>query len=63
MVIGLTPPARGVKPPAYIRMADVCYKTSEQIQGTTKICLYDCGGATYYQSVNYLASCPGFINR
>ena len=46
-----------------MRIADICYKTGERNEGSTKSCLYDRGGATYELTVGYLESCPDFVNR
>ena len=64
LLLGLTAPSATVMappaPPAPtpMRVASICVKTGEKLNGATKMCFYNCGGEGRQLTVNSHAVCP-----
>lgn len=39
-------------------LAATCYLSNQEIRGTIKVCYYNCGGATVYQTIDAFSQCP-----
>lgn len=39
-------------------LAATCYLSSQEVRGNIKVCYYNCGGATVYQTIDAFSQCP-----
>jgi hypothetical protein len=44
--------------PFKLAQLPACFLTREQILGSLKLCIYNCGGATYTMTVGMTDTCP-----